>query len=239
MTGPGTGLSADELQQQRHFDRPSNQYPPAKILRPPTHTAVELERVVEALRPIPAGGTVVDFASGTGRLTIAAARAGYRVVAVDLSRVSLDVLAGIAADVGLENVTTSTTLPAGPVDAVVGADALHHVELDEWLPRFRAVLAPGGKAVFSEPGALNPAWYPFFAALGALRVEKRIVNCTIPKLRRVFEQHGFRDVSITGVGLLPRPLFGFRPDVCRRHDALGDLPVLRRFAYRYLVEATA
>jgi hypothetical protein len=25
---------------------------------------------------------------------------------------------------------------------------------------------------------------------------------------------------------------------CRRHDATGNLPVLRWFAYRYLIEAT-
>jgi SAM-dependent methyltransferase len=182
---------------------------------------------------------VVDFGSGTGRLTIAVARAGYRVIAVDLSRASLDVLDGITADLGLGNVQTSTSVPEGRVDAVVGADVLHHVDLDEWLPRLHAILVPGGKAVFSEPGGLNPTWYLYVAALGHLRVEKRLLRNNLATLGRKFSRSGFGEVKITGVGLAPRPLLGFRPSVCRRHDSCGNIFVLRWFAYRYLVEATA
>jgi hypothetical protein len=125
------------------------------------------------------------------------------------------------------------------VSAVVGADVLHHVDLEEWLPRLHALLAPGGKAAFSEPGGMNPAWYPFLAARGDFRIEKRIIRSNIATLQRGFSRHGFRNVTITGVGLAPRPLLGFRPGVCRRHDSLGNIPGLRWFAYRYLVEATA
>ena len=234
-----TGAASDLQRQQRHFDRPSNQYRPAKVVRPPTHSAIELEYVIQALRSIPRWGTVVDFGAGTGRLAIAVARAGYRVIAVDVSRASLDVLDRTAANLGLENIHTTTQLPDCPVDAVVGADVLHHVDLNEWLPKLHALLSPSGKAVFSEPGGLNPAWYPYLAALGQLRVEKRIVKSNIATLRRGFSRHGFRDIVITGLGIAPRPLLGFRPSVCRCHDRLGNVAGLRWFAYRYLVEATA
>jgi len=232
-------VTSDLQRQQQHFDRPLNQYRPDKVVRPPTHSAIELERVIQALSAIPPTGTVVDFGAGTGRLAIAVARAGYRVIAVDISRASLDVLEGIAADLGLENVQTTTHLPDCPVDAVVGADALHHVDLDEWLPRLRVLLTSAGKAVFSEPGGLNPAWYAYLAALGQLRVEKRIVKSNIATLRLGFSRCGFQDVIITGMGLAPRPLLGFRESVCRRHDCFGNIAGLRWFAYRYLVEATA
>jgi 2-polyprenyl-3-methyl-5-hydroxy-6-metoxy-1,4-benzoquinol methylase len=234
-----TGVTNDLQRQQQHFDRQPNQYRPATVVSPPTHSAIELERVIKVLSSIPPTATVVDFGAGTGRLAIAVARAGYRVIAVDISRASLDVLERIAADLGLENIQTTTRLPDCRVDAVVGADALHHVDLHEWLPRLRALLTSAGKAVFSEPGGFNPAWYPYLAALGQLRVEKRIVNSNIATLRRGFSRHGFRDVIITGIGLAPRPLLGFRESVCRRHDYLGNVVGLRWFAYRYLVEAVA
>ena len=157
---------------------------------------------------------------------------------MDVSERSLDVLRATAAELALPPIRTETSLPSGErFAAIVGADVLHHVDLHEHLPRIHAALHDGGKAVFSEPGALNPSWYVYLALLHDVRVEKRIVTCNVFTLRRTFERHGFRDVRITGLGLLPRPWFGSSERVCRRHDAIGNWPVLRWFAYRYVVEA--
>jgi hypothetical protein len=46
-------------------------------------------------------------------------------------------------------------------------------------------------------------------------------------------------VRITGVGLLPRPLFGWSAVACHLHDRCGNLPLLRWLAYRYRIEAIA
>jgi 2-polyprenyl-3-methyl-5-hydroxy-6-metoxy-1,4-benzoquinol methylase len=232
------GLSDHQLRQKRHFDVDSHQYPRSAILAPPLHTRLEMEEILGRIQGGAAGGAVVDFGSGTGRLSIALARAGYTVIAVDLSRSSLDVLQKTAKELGLRTITTREDLPNEKQSAVVGADVLHHVRLDEYVPRIHAVLREGGKAVFSEPGALNPAWYVYLSLFHDIRVETGIVSCNLVTLRRSFRRHGFRDVRITGLGLLPRPILGWSEDICRWHDAFGDWPLVRWFAYRYIVEAT-
>jgi SAM-dependent methyltransferase len=229
---------SDDERQRQYFDLTEHQYPRETVVRPPLHTVLELERVLEALKDVPHDGPIIDFGSGTGRMSIALARAGYSVLAVDVSERSLALLSEIARELDLSAIQTASALPSEDrFPAVVGADILHHVDLNEYLPRIHTSLRRGGKAIFSEPGALNPAWYVYLPLFHDLRVEKRIVTCNLFHLRRRFEQHGFRDVRITGLGLLPRPLFGWASTACRWHDAVGNWPVLRWFAYRYLVEA--
>ena len=113
---------------------------------------------------------IIDFGAGTGRLSIALARAGYPVLAVDVSEQSLAVLAATAGDLGLCNIEIASVLPSRPqYQAIVGADVLHHVDLDEYLPRMHSLLRAGGKVVFTEPGALNPAWYLYLPVFHELR----------------------------------------------------------------------
>jgi 2-polyprenyl-3-methyl-5-hydroxy-6-metoxy-1,4-benzoquinol methylase len=229
----------DELAYQaQYFDMAKNQYPRGAIVIPPKHTAVECQAVLDRLRDVPADGVVIDFGAGTGRLSIPLARAGYSVLAVDVSERSLAVLEETARDLGLHAVDTASTLPGrGSFSAIVGSDVLHHVDLDVQLPRIYGLLREGGKVAFSEPGAFNPSWYVYLAVFHELRVERRIVTCNLLNLRRAFERHGFRNVQITGLGLLPRPLFGWARSACRWHDAVGNWPILRWFAYRYVIQA--
>ena len=225
--------------QKEHFDAARHQYPRDAIIAPPLHTALELQGVLDRLRGVPAEQQILDFGAGSGRLSIALAKAGHSVLSVDISDVSLRNLSALAHELGLHSIQTASVLPAnGVFPAVVGSDILHHVELDEYLPQLSALLPRGGKAVFTEPGGLNPSWYAYFMLLRAMRVERRIVHSTLPRLTRAFRRHGFRDVRITGVGMLPRPFFGWSEASCRAHDRSGDLPLVRWFAYRYLIEAT-
>jgi 2-polyprenyl-3-methyl-5-hydroxy-6-metoxy-1,4-benzoquinol methylase len=229
----------DELQ-RLHFEDRRHRYQPARILRPPRHTVREIQRIVAGLTEVPLGATICDFGCGTGRLSIPLAQAGYAVVAVDISESSLGELLRTARGLAIDSIVTATALPSKPcLAAVVGSDVLHHVDLDRYLPRIQRALRPGGRVVFSEPGGLNPAWYLYLAARRELRVERRIVLSTPRRLRAALLRHGFVDVRITGVGLLPLPLAGFSDRACRWNERLGDLPFLRSFAYRYLVEASA
>jgi 2-polyprenyl-3-methyl-5-hydroxy-6-metoxy-1,4-benzoquinol methylase len=230
----------DELAYQaRYFDMAKNQYPRAAVVTPPRHTAVESQAVLDRLKDVPADGVIIDFGAGTGRLSIPLARAGYAVLAVDASERSLAALEETARGLGLHAVDTSSTLPGrGSFSAIVGSDVLHHVDLEVQLPRIHGLLRAGGKVAFSEPGAFNPSWYVYLALFHELRVERRIVTCNLLHLRRVFERHGFRNVRITGLGLLPRPLFGWAHIACTWHDALGNWPIVRWFAYRYVIEAS-
>jgi SAM-dependent methyltransferase len=226
------------LYQQRYFDVTTNQYPQDAIRDPPLHTILEIQSILTRLDGIPVGARVVDFGSGTGRLSIPLAKAGYSVLAVDVSERSLEVLRVVARDLGLPSIDTAAALPcSGPFPAIVGADVLHHVNVDDVLPRIYELLGDGGKVVFSEPGALNPTWYVYLPLCHELRVEKGILRCTALGLRRMFARHGFGDVRITGIGLLPRPLFRRSAAVCRWHDLVGNWPLFRWFAYRYIIEA--
>ena len=239
MTLEGTPAAhADDERQKLYFDVARNQYPRASVLKPPLHTVIEMDRVLAALDDVEVEGPVLDFGSGTGRLSIALSRAGYRVFAVDVSEASLDVLTGVAEELGLPTIRTAFRLPQGEhFGAIVGADVLHHVDLDTYLPQLHALLREGAKAVFSEPGGLNPAWYVYLPLFHDLQIEKRIFTCNPFTLRRSFERHGFRRLRITGLGLLPRPFFRWDSRACRWHDGIGNVPLLKAVAYRYIVEA--
>ncbi|CAN5636736.1 hypothetical protein BH23CHL3_BH23CHL3_08020 [soil metagenome] len=234
-----TSPDTDYADQKSHFDESKNQYAPGAIIAPPLHTTLELRRVIETLDSVPFSERVVDFGAGTGRLSVALAKAGYSVLASDISERSLATLDDLARKLNLQTIHTSTAFPnCGTFGAAVGSDVLHHVDLDEFLPRFHSVLRDCGKIVFTEPGGMNPVWYVYLTAFYDMRVERRIVHCNLRTLRRKLIKHGFSDVKITGVGLLPRPLFGCNDTACRLHDRSGDLPVLRCVANRYLIEAT-
>jgi ubiquinone/menaquinone biosynthesis C-methylase UbiE len=96
---------------------------------------------------------VVDIGAGTGQLTIAAAPACGRVVAVDVSPV---MLSSLRARVGAAQLTNVDVVQAGfltyehagsPADFVYSRYALHHLP-DFWkavaLTRLRRILRPGG-----------------------------------------------------------------------------------------------
>jgi hypothetical protein len=63
------------LYQQRYFDVATNQYPQDAIRDPPLHTILEIQSILTRLDGIPPGARVVDFGSGTGRLSIPLAKA--------------------------------------------------------------------------------------------------------------------------------------------------------------------
>ena len=87
-------------------------------------------------------------------------------------------------------------------------------------------------------GHFNPAWYVYLPLRNDLRVERGAVLSEPVFLRRKFQAHGFRDVRITGMGILPRTLLSRSVGACRWQDRLGDGAPLRWFAYRYVIEGT-
>lgn len=122
--------------QREYFDVAEHQYPRTAVVMPPRHTELEGRNVLDRLAVARGDGPVIDFGAGTGRLSIALARAGYAVLAVDVSSGSLAVLRETALDLGLHAIETATVLPsAGRFAAIVGSDVLHHVDLDVQLPR--------------------------------------------------------------------------------------------------------
>jgi SAM-dependent methyltransferase len=233
-------MNSDETaQQRRFFNIGKHQYAQASILAPPLHTRLEIQAILTRLNVSDPEATILDFGAGTGRLTIPLLQRGFSVLSVDISDQSLKKLTTLAHSNGFTRLETTDALPTDRrFKTIVGADILHHVDLDEQLPKIHQALEPGGKAIFTEPGGLHPFWYVFITVISDWRIEKNIPRCNFFNLRAKFRKYGFRDIRITGLGILPRPLANWSLKACSTNDLWGNIPLIRPFAYRYIVEAT-
>jgi 2-polyprenyl-3-methyl-5-hydroxy-6-metoxy-1,4-benzoquinol methylase len=230
-------MPRDATAQRQHFDSERNQYSLDALANPPRHTRLEEQRLVASLSDLPIAATIVDFGAGTGRISLAVARSGRCVTAVDISRDSLDKLQSVARQLVVDGITVATSIPSIPVDAIVGADILHHVPLAETMPELYAALAPGGRIVFSEPGGFHPFWYLYQTARRSMWIERRTATINRWWLPRRLKAAGFEHISMRGVGLLPRPLANVSQRLCEYNDDVAALPGVNWFAYRYLIEA--
>lgn len=106
---------------------------------------------------LPAGGTALDSACGSGRHALCLAEAGYRVSALDFSPVALDLLQADARRRGLDVTAIQTDLegecrlPPGPFDLVIQFYYLYR----PLLVRLKELVRPGGYIVirtFSRAG---------------------------------------------------------------------------------------
>jgi SAM-dependent methyltransferase len=101
------------------------------------------EEAVELLASrLPAGGTVLDLAAGTGKLTRPLLAAGLRVTAVEPVA---EMRAALPAEAGaLDGTGEAIPLPAGTVDGVAVAQAFHWFDGDAALAEIHRVLRPNG-----------------------------------------------------------------------------------------------
>jgi 2-polyprenyl-3-methyl-5-hydroxy-6-metoxy-1,4-benzoquinol methylase len=219
--------------QKEHFSKTINQYRSGLIYNPPTHTQEEIKALISL---IPKKSKVIDFGAGTGRLTIPLLLGGYEVTAVDISQNSLLELRKIANHLSLDVRTTKNLNGIKNYGVVIGSDILHHVELQKEMKEIFRVLKNNGTLVFSEPNALNPSWYLYFLVKGIWKYEKGVLNMRPKKIKRILENCGFDKIKIIGLGLLPRIIFQNKY-LCRLNDLLGNVPIFKFFAYRFIIVA--
>lgn len=121
----------------------------------------------EILAAVAGAGRVLDAGCGSGRLTVALARAGAEVTGVDTNASQLDVARGRAADAGVElelleaDFNSSLPFADGAFDAVTSRLALMAaVDSVTTLRELARVLRPGGRLVTVLWAALteNP-WF--------------------------------------------------------------------------------
>ena len=109
------------------------------------------------------GKRVLEYGCGLGALTIVLARSGAEVTSFDLSEASIDFARARAERNGVADrirfvVADGENLPFadGSFDLAVGKAILHHLDPAAGAAELARVLAPGGRAAFSEPLGMNP-----------------------------------------------------------------------------------
>ena len=134
--------------------------------RPEREVEEQPDRVVKALR-IPRGATVVDLGAGVGYFTWRLAkRVGPdgKVIATDIQREMLDMLAANLRERGIENVEAVLStqedprLPEGEVDLVLLVDVYHELAYPaNTMSHVRRALKPGGRVVVVEYRKEDPS----------------------------------------------------------------------------------
>ena len=108
------------------------------------------------------GTRLLDVGCGTGRWSVLLAQQGAEVWAIDISPESIAAVKRRAALAGVEErvhalvmSATSTDLPEAFFNVVHGQDIIHHLDAGPFGKEVARVLAPGGRAIFSENSANN------------------------------------------------------------------------------------
>lgn len=237
-------IKSDE--QRTYFNTPLHRFDESLVLDPTPAQTAELDclnRTMGISTKQKHTPTFMDFGCGSGRVTFYFLKLGYNIIGVDISEKSLRSIEKKYTQYKQPHwgkLIISTHLPSGKVDGIVGADILHHVRLDDYIPQFFAMLKTGGKIAFSEPNALHLPWYAYLKLQGIpFDIEKGILQCTYFNLTNTFAKYGFGDISIHGHGLYPTMLLdSIAPLLNINIHVLGNLPFLKVLAFRLITVAT-
>jgi 2-polyprenyl-3-methyl-5-hydroxy-6-metoxy-1,4-benzoquinol methylase len=194
--------------------------------------------------------SVLELGCGTGELSaLIASRTGAQVLGIDLcqpfiaqatERHQLPNLSFKTCDLNRDSWAEDL---GQQFDYIVGNGILHHLyhQLDDVLPKFRAVLKTGGRMVFWEPNLLNPYVYFIFSyerLRQITKLEPAEMAFTPAFIRRKLKRAGFSsaDVSCRDFLLPITPSLLIQPLV-RVGSVLERLPGLRAMAQSLFILA--
>ncbi|MDP9484168.1 MAG: class I SAM-dependent methyltransferase [Chloroflexota bacterium] len=175
------------------------------------------------------GRRILEYGCGLGQLTVVLARSGALVTTFDLSEASIEVARKRAELNGLADriefhVASGEALPfeAGSFDLAIGKAILHHLDPVIGARELARVLAPGGRATFSEPLGTNPLVvfarahlpYPGKHERGA---DRPLTVKDLAAWRAPFAQFKLRPVQL--LSMIERAKgFGYKIPILRRID---------------------
>lgn len=190
------------------------------------------------------GKRVLEYGCGFGKMAVLLAKSNARVTAFDLSPASVAVGRKRASLAEVENridfcVSAGERLPYADesFDVIIGKAILHHVDVDHGRHDLYRVLAPGGKAVFTEPLGMNPVLnfvrdyvpYPNKTPRGS---DRPLEYTTIRAWGEPFNRFRYQEIYL--LTMLERG-FGFRqrfPTLRQLDDfLLRHVQLLRRYCW--------
>ncbi len=176
------------------------------------------------------GRRILEYGCGLGQLSVVLARSGALVTTFDLSESSVEVARKRAALNGVADriefhVASGEALPFadGSFDLAIGKAILHHLDPEAGARELARVLAPGGKATFSEPLGTNPLLvfararlpYPGKHERGA---DRPLTVRDIAAWRAPFVDARLRPIQL--LAMVERAFgFGHKAPILRRMDA--------------------
>jgi ubiquinone/menaquinone biosynthesis C-methylase UbiE len=167
-----SGLDAHKQDQERFFSEEGDAYE-RDVVNSAFYQALDALTVGRWAAALPPDSLVLDIGSGTARVAIRLARAGHRVIAMDLTRALLRRARQKAAASGVADrivfvLADAEHLPVADasLDAAVAHGVLHHVERPDLLvARAARALRPGGFWFSLDPNR-SPLRGLFDAAMG-------------------------------------------------------------------------
>jgi len=215
-------------------------YSEEKMLNPPLHARDEIDLILKHLTK-DKKRKIVDFGSGGGRLTIPLLQNGYKVTAIDIDKKSRERLLKTAIKIGKnKNLQISKVFPkARKYNYILGTDILHHVDIDKYFKLINNHLKKDGRIIFSEPNILNISWSLFISLFLNWKVEKGIIQINYFNLIKQLKSAGFTKIKIIGLFLFPPMLFNKINWLRKLNIFLGDLPILKLLAFRYIIAASS
>jgi ubiquinone/menaquinone biosynthesis C-methylase UbiE len=207
------------------------------------------------------GKTILDLGCGSGFLSVLLAKRGAaRVIGIDVSEEQLAIARFRAKASGLNpddpaiefRAVSADRLdfPDGTFDAIVGAFVLHHLDLPKTAREIHRALKPGGVGAFIETSARNPLLMAARSlAVGRFGIpkfgsadERPLGKAAEKTLADIFPSavniHTPVLVSTRMISAYIKP-FRFKPLAALLlgvDNALGMLPVMRRWSYYNVVE---